>query len=108
MKEINLGTKYDGLTCCPAPASEEQMSYPGTFITLPAGTTLPQSGTITFRYRLTGARTAEKMSKVCLDLELTDITDYSDGKDGGIQSAEQALAGYIAKLSGGEPEEDDD
>ncbi len=108
MKEINLGTKYDGPQCCPSTTSGEQTSYPGTFITLPAGTTLPQSGTITFRYRLTGARTAEKMSKVCLDLELTDITDYSDGKDGGIQSAEQALAGYIAKLSGGESEEDDD
>lgn len=107
MKEINLGTKYDGPTCCPATTSGEQMSYPGTYITLPAGTTLPQSGTITFRYRLTGARTTDKMSKVSLDLELTDIVDCSDGKDAGIQSAEQALAGYIARLASHDSEDDD-
>lgn len=108
MKEINLGTKYDGPTCCPSAEAEERLSYPGTYITLPAGTVLPQSGTITFRYRLTGARTTDKMSKVCLDLELTDITDYSDGKDEGIPSAEQALAKYISRMAGRDSEAEDD
>lgn len=107
MKEINLGTKYDGPQCCPPSPSEAQTSYPGTYLTLPEGTSIPPKGTITFRYRITGARTTDSMKKVAVDLELTDITDCSDGKDSGLPSAEQALAGYIAKLSGHESEDDD-
>ena len=108
MKEISLGTKYDGPQCCPQTTSGEQVSYPGTYITVPAGTEIPQSGIITFRYKLTGARTAEKMSKVSLDLELTDIVDCSDGKNEGIPSAEQALAKYISRMAGHDSEAEDD
>lgn len=108
MKEINLGTKYGGPQCCPPTTSGEQVSYPGTYITVPAGTEIPPSGTITFRYKLTGARTAEKMSQVSLDLELTDIVDCSDGKDEGIPSAEQALAKYISRMAGHDSEAEDD
>lgn len=74
MKEIDLAHK-DGccgpVACCPPDAKPSEPSYPGAYLTLPEGSELPDSGEITFRFRVrreTEEKTGDKKCTYDLDL----------------------------------------
>ena len=108
----SLGKTY-GPECCPSPvagSSEKNVSYPGVYLTFDKGEDIsfPAEGTITFRYRLTGASARmdkdQSVSKN-VDMELQEIISVSGGekRPEGFKSVEQALAEAFGKA----PKEDE-
>ena len=78
MKEIDLGHKYgDGpclANCCTQPDRPAEPTYPGVYLTLPEGSDLPDSGEITFKFRVCRETEEKRGSKECkYDLELMSI-----------------------------------
>ena len=95
---IDLGTTSD-LPTLPIPEKVEK-SYPGTYLTLPAGSTIPPSGTITFSYRTTGMSVRRRDgSKVCVDLELTALVKAESGVEHSAPTADQALDAFAKSLT---------
>ena len=83
MKEIDLSYKD---TCCAqtpccAPEMKGEPSYPGVYLTFPEGTDLPDSGEITFKFRIR-RETEEKQGEKCCkyDLDLMSVTNVKADK----------------------------
>lgn len=102
MNPIDLGSKGGPEICCPnPPTTNPSVYYPSTYITLPesADAELPESGEITFRFRVT-RETEDRKDKTCryeIDLEqilgVKPDPEKSDEDDSASERINKAFAG---------------
>lgn len=102
MNPIDLGTKGGSEVCCGPPTpSGTSVYYPSTYITLPesANAEIPESGEITFRFRVT-RETEDRKDMTCrYEIDLEQITNVkpdpekSDEDDNASERITKAFAG---------------
>lgn len=84
MKEIDLAYKNGPECCAPTPCcgnSKCEPSYPGVYLTFPEDSELPDSGEITFKFRIR-RETEEKQGEKCCkyDLDLMSVVGVKGDK----------------------------
>lgn len=84
MKPVSLGSSYGSLPCCgPVETSKDAVSYPFTSVEVPEGALeFPDSGTVTFRFRLSRETEDKKEGKCRYELELLEVVALKADPEG--------------------------
>lgn len=98
MKPVSIADPYRTSEACPSltPVSKDTVHYPSVYLSVKQGELeFPDSGVVTFRYRLSREVEDKKLDKCSYDLELMEVLNIkSDSKEKpeyAVESAGEAL-----------------
>ena len=95
MKPVSLSDPYRGPECCPVPVQGSPV-YPTVYLSVKEGELdFPDSGVVTFRFRLSRESEDKKQGKCSYDLDLMEVlnikADSKEKPEYEVESAGDAL-----------------